>query len=371
MSNLNEKIYYNALNIATNSNFSLMAKLKDFFGSFEKVWEQDDYNEFSNAFPQFALDTIQNFYQQKQSLDPLKEWQKLEQLGDQLILKDEENYPPLLKEIPDAPLGIYQKGTYDSNLIPLAIVGTRKPTSYGKTAAEKITKELAERGFLIISGLAYGIDTIAHQTALENKTQTIAILGSGVNIIFPQVNKKLAEKIIENGALISEYPLDTPPLKHHFPARNRIISGLAYGTVVIEAPIKSGSLITARFALEQNREVFAVPGSIFSPNSEGVHQLIKSGAKLVHIIDDILEELTMIDDSKIQKNLSQHILPLESLTVEEKKILDIIKQANKPLLIDEIVNLSQLDVGTVNQIITLLELKNLIKLEADGYRLKF
>jgi DNA processing protein len=146
-----------------------------------------------------------------------------------------------------------------------------------------------------VSGLAYGVDTIAHKTALENKGKTVAILGSGINNIFPPINRKLAQEIIKNGALISEYSLKAPALKQYFPWRNRIISGLCLATIVIEAPEKSGALITARFALEQNREIFAIPGSIFNRNSFGTHSLIKQGAKLVSQIEDILEELKLTD----------------------------------------------------------------------------
>lgn len=374
MQNLNEKVYFNALNLASSYNYNLLAKLKDFYGSFEKIWFINEYDDFLNHYPKFSLETIQNFYQNKQKIDPQKEWEKLESGGYKLILLEEDDYPSLLKEIPDPPLGIYCCGEFDFRNKPtIAIVGTRKATNYGKMVVEKITRELVECGFVTVSGLAYGIDTICHQVTLENNGQTIAVLGSGLDVIFPSTNKKLAEKIIKNGALITEYPLATPPLKHHFPARNRIISGLSFGTVVIEAPLKSGSLITARFALEQNREVFAIPGSIFSANYEGNHQLIKSGAKLVHKVNDILEELQIAKNLvlNIDFNSKEKNAPINELTIEEKKILDIIKQSETPMLIDDIIKISKLDTEVVNQIITLLELKNLIKWDAGGYRAKF
>ncbi|MCX8016057.1 MAG: DNA-processing protein DprA [Patescibacteria group bacterium] len=372
MQNLKEKIYFNALNLASACNYNLLSKLKNFYKSFEKIWFVDDYNDFLNYYPKFSLETIQNFYQNKQKINPQKEWEKLEDGEYKLILLEEKEYPSLLKEIAEPPLGIYIFGEFDFNNKPIiAIVGTRKATNYGKMVAEKITKELVECGFITVSGLAYGIDTICHQTTLENKGQTIAVLGSGLDIIFPSANRKLSERIVKSGALISEYPLSTPPLKHHFPARNRIISGLALGTIVIEAPLKSGSLITARFALEQNREVFAVPGSIFSQNYEGNHQLIKSGAKLVHNIGDILDELNIAKNLTLNIDFEKTKTLFNNLTVEEKKILDIIKKSESPLSIDDIIKISEFDTGVVNQIITLLELKNLIKWDMGGYQVKF
>ena len=166
-------------------------------------------------------------------------------------------------------------------------------SAYGKLVTKKLVKELVDYNFVIVSGLAEGVDTIAHKTALKNKGKTIAVLGSGLNKIFPYNNRKLAQEITKHGALITEYPLESPPLKHYFPWRNRIISGLCSAIIVIEAPERSGALITARFALEQNREVFAIPGSIFNKNSIGTNNLIKQGAKLVSKIEDILEELNM------------------------------------------------------------------------------
>ncbi|HOV88622.1 MAG TPA: DNA-processing protein DprA [Candidatus Paceibacterota bacterium] len=364
-----EKIYYNAFNIITDCNYSLLARLKEFYGSFIAAWEASGYDEFLNANKHFALDTIENLMRGKTELDPVKEWDKLKNLGIKMHLIEEDEYPSLLKEIPNAPLAIYQLGDFDQLQSTIAVVGTRKPTNYGKMVAEKITKDLVECGFVIVSGLAYGIDTICHQTTLECGGSTIAVLGSGLDIIFPPTNKRLAQKIMEKqGALISEYAPSLPPLKHHFPARNRIVSGLSLGVVVVEAPLKSGALITARFALDQNREVFAIPGSIFSKNSEGTHQLIKSGAKLVNSITDILEELNMIPEVKIFDSFEDKIAHAD-LSAEEKKIISIIKEADHPLLVDEIVSLAHLPIDVINQTLTLLELKNFIRAEANGYRL--
>lgn len=202
-------------------------------------------------------------------------------------------YPELLKEISHPPLVLYLKG--DRNLLKeycLSIVGTRLATLYGLSMAEKFSKELAGLSLVIVSGLARGIDTKVHQTALKYG-KTIAVLGSGLLNIYPKENQILARQITSSGALISEFPLRTPPAKENFPRRNRIISGLSKGTLVIEAALRSGALITAGFALEQNREVFALPGKASSPLSYGTHGLIKAGAKLVDSVNDILDELNL------------------------------------------------------------------------------
>ena len=272
MPHLQNSIYLNALNIVFANNFLKLFSLLSSGKSAKEIW--DNLN----------LD-------QKRNINPLKEWQRLQEKKINFILKKDKKYPKLLKEIPQAPFSFYIKGKIPEKMPLIAVVGTRKISSYGKIVTEKIVQELIKYNFVIVSGLAYGIDTIAHQSALKNQGKTVAILGSGINNIFPLTNQKLAEQITKNGALISEYSLNTYPLKPYFPWRNRIISGLCLATIIIEAPERSGALITARFALEQNREVFAIPGSILNENSVGSHNLIKQGAKLVSQIEDILEEL--------------------------------------------------------------------------------
>lgn len=209
-----------------------------------------------------------------------------------LITRFDDVYPERLQHIYQPPWVLYAKGKIDllQNDKMIAVVGTRKPTSYGKEVTEYFVKELTSHGYIIVSGLARGIDIKAHEEAVKNKGQTIAILGSGINHIYPQEFSQFAHQLTKNHLLLSEYPPDTSPAKHHFPQRNRIISGISMGTVVIEAKEKSGSLITARFALEHGREVFAVPGPITSEMSKGTHQLIQEGAKLVQKIEDIFDE---------------------------------------------------------------------------------
>ena len=216
----------------------------------------------------------------------------------------DEDYPPLLKEISSPPLVLYIKGERNilSNLL-FAIVGTRMPTSYGISAAKDFSKKLSSLGIIIVSGLAKGIDTAAHTQAIK-QGKTIAILGSGLLNIYPRENKLLAQKISKNGALISEFPLLTPPLRENFPRRNRIVSGLSMGVLIVEAALRSGALITARLACEQNREVFAIPGNINSLVSKGPHKIIKEGAKLVNCLEDILEELSVNLDNKKKELLT-------------------------------------------------------------------
>ena len=276
----------------------------------------------------------------------------------EIIKKSSRDYPGILKEIHNAPKQLYVRGSLpkDHNL-NFAIVGTRTASDYGKTLAFKIAKELAELGFNIISGLALGIDTQAHLGALEGRGKTTAVMGSAIddNSIYPSENLNLVKKIISlGGAVISEYEPGTKSEIWFFPERNRIISGLSRGVLVVEAPEKSGALITARLALEQNREVFAIPGSIFSKNSIGANNLIKSGAKMVASVDDIVEELNLTD-LKTEKGIKEE----ENLTEEEKIILKIIE--NEPIHVDKICKISKMAAGQVLSIVSLLEIKGIIK----------
>ena len=212
--------------------------------------------------------------------------------GSRVVCFPDQDYPALLREIADPPLALYVKGDAKALSSPaIAMVGTRRPTAYGSSVAHRLAEDLASRQALIVSGLARGIDSASHRGALEGKGRTVAVLGSGIDVIYPRENKHLAEKVAESGALITEFPMGTGPLPENFPIRNRIISGISMGVVIVEAAEYSGSLITARLALEQNREVFAVPGPITSAQSFGPNLLIKQGAKLVDGWLDVVEEL--------------------------------------------------------------------------------
>ena len=228
--------------------------------------------------------------------------------ANRIISSTSADLPELLQRIPDPPTLLYIVGNAEALHMPaLSIVGSRNPTRGGKENAYQFAKHLGQSGFCIVSGLAQGIDTAAHQGALDAGAMTVAILGHGIDRVYPSANRDLAHRISQNGALVTEYPLGSPPRREHFPQRNRLISGLSLGTLVIEAARHSGSLITARLAGEQGREVFAIPGSIHNPLSRGCHQLIKQGAKLVETAEDIVSELGalagyLMQNDTVEKN---------------------------------------------------------------------
>lgn len=274
------------------------------------------------------------------------------------ISLNEPHYPKILKEIFNPPITLFIRGKLPSQDKPaLGVVGTRKVSPYGQQVCEKLIKPLAKNGITIVSGLALGLDTIAHKTTLDVGGQTIAILGSGIDdkSIYPFINRSLANKIItEDGAIISEYPPGTPPTKYTFPARNRIIAGLTFGTLVVEAPKKSGALITSRYALDYNREVLSVPHPITSPNGEGCNNLLKLGGKVVTKPEDILDTLNLsvlqIETSEdYDKNLSNDELSIFNLLSHEPKHIDLIIQES-------------LHVGAiVNSLLTMLEIKGIVR----------
>lgn len=303
------------------------------------------------------------------SIKDFSKWDEIGKMLDKLdkekvrvILYDDREYPSLLREIEDAPVILYVKGDIkDEDRFSVSIVGSRKTTPYGRSVAEKIAGELAESGFTIVSGMARGIDTIAHSSSLRAGGRTIAVMGSGIDSIYPPENKGLFEKITCSGYVVTEFPPGTPPNRENFPKRNRLISGLSLGVVVVEAMDGSGALITARAALEQNREVFAVPGNISSPNSKGTNELIKKGAKLVQKSDDIIEELAPLLKGFIRQKKKNNV----ELTEEEKEICN--KLTSEPRHIDEIARGSDLPIQKVLSILLGLELKGVVS-QSDGKR---
>jgi DNA processing protein len=284
----------------------------------------------------------------------------------------EKSYPELLKEIFYPPPLLFYKGKQilKSDYL-LAIVGTRKCSAYGKDVAGYISKQLSKIGITIVSGAASGIDYWAQKAALEEKGSSIGVLGCGIDVIYPSENKDLYIQLMENGSLLSEFLPGTPPLKSNFPARNRIISGISMGVVVIEADVKSGALITGEFALNQNREVFAIPGSIFNSESKGCHKLIKNGAKLVEDVDDILEEINQYYKSNVSIDLKNESLAdnfrkkeriddlLKTLDRKQKIVFDCMGCIPKTM--EKIVFETKFKVKDILQIISELEIKELIK----------
>lgn len=353
-----EHIFAHAFNLIPAIGPIRMQKMLKFFGSFEKSWQADNFSLAQAGLESFIINKL--LISRKQ-INPEKEWQGINK-NIRIITIQDKNYPASLKETHSAPFILYIRGNVDIlNKNSLAIVGTRKMTSYGQRVCEELASQLTQLGLLIISGLADGIDTIAHKTCLQDQGMTIAVLGSGINddCIFPAQNRQLANEIIKNnGAIISEYPPNMKAQRQFFPARNRIISGLSQGTIVIEAAEKSGALITAYKALEQNREVFAVPGSIYNSRSRGCHNLIKKGAKLIANIQDIIEELP--EDLQINNVRAGLDPPRQiNITPNEKQILQFLSE--KPTHIDKIIKSARLSKSLVISAITMLELKGIIK----------
>lgn len=283
----------------------------------------------------------------------------------EIITYLDETYPALLREIPDSPAVLYIKGDASAWQHPcVGLVGSRAASVYGITTARQLAFQLTEKGFTVVSGLARGIDTASHQGALQAKGKTIAVVGCGLAHVYPGENKKIFEEIAQQGAVISEFPMTVPPIAHNFPRRNRIISGLSLGIVVVEASEKSGALITADFALEQGREVFAVPGPIGNASSKGVHNLIKEGAKLITCVEDIVEDLARTFSAGSAPSIETldeepEEVVFKNLTDEEVQVCNFFKTT--PLYIDEVSTLSGIHPFKLAAILLKLEMKGLIQ----------
>jgi DNA processing protein len=302
-----------------------------------------------------------------------KELERATSSGISLLCWDDDDFPDWLLNIPDPPIILYVKGmTRTLNGPAISIVGSRAASTYGLKMAEDLGNQLARQGLTVISGLALGIDAAAHRGALAAGGKTIGVLGCGIDVIYPEQNRKLFETIPRNGAIISEYPLGTSPEGFRFPARNRIISGLALGVVVVEATLKSGSLITANLALEQGREVFAVPGRADSIKSTGTHRLLQAGAKLVLDVNDIISELLVPVEpvsSKPPGSIKSNNSAIAELKGEEKKVMDLLEIY--PKTVDDVIVGSNLSVERVNELLLTLELKGLCEvLPGRQYQIK-
>lgn len=329
-----------------------LSQLEKYFGSLENAWEAPASELRNSGIDSAGLRAI-NKYRPDISLDEVME--QLERYGVKVVTCRDDEYPSRLKEIYDYPPVIYLRG----ELLPedewcLAVVGTRRAGVYGKQVTEEIVSDLARSKITIVSGLARGIDTIAHRTAIEAGGRTLAVFASGLDIVYPAENERLARDIMENGCLISEYAMGTRPRADNFPRRNRILSGLSLGVLVTEAGESSGAMITARMALEQNREVLAVPGSILSPVSKGTNRLIQEGAKLVRSYEDILEELNLTTVTRQME--MKEILP----ETETESIL-LQHLSSEPVHIDEVCQRSGLAAATVSGALAMMELKGLVK----------
>ena len=332
-----------------------LARLEQHFGKLERAWQASATELETAGLDSRSIEAVIS-NRPKISLDA--EMEKLERYKVTVLTLKDEAYPFRLKEIYEPPPVIYVRGS----LTPeddwsLAVVGTRRPTFYGREVSEQIVGDLARNRITIVSGLAKGIDATAHRAALDSGGRSIAVFGCSLDIVYPKEHVKLARQIMENGALISEFPLGTPPRRENFPLRNRIMSGLSLGTLVVEAGEVSGALITAGHALEQNREVFAVPGSVLSAVSRGTNRLIQEGAKLVRGTNDILEELNLT--MAVQHVEVKEIVPS---TETESRIMQILRNLSpEPTHIDEVGHQSRLPIATVSSALSMMELKGMVK----------
>ena len=328
-------------------------RMEEHFGTLDQAWRAGLTELRAAGLDQRAA---RNIATRKMAVDPDGELAALEKAGVRAVTWHHDDYPPRLKEVYDRPPLIFVRG----DIVPedersVAVVGTRSPSPYGREVAYQLTHDLAMTGVTVVSGLARGIDGIAHRAALEAGKRTTAVLGSGIDVNYPREHAKLAAEIAENGALVSEHPLGTRPHAENFPRRNRILSGMTLGTVVVEAGETSGAQITASHALEQNREVFAVPGSVFAPKSRGTNKLIKeSGAKLVSDYLDILEELNL---SSVGQQLEMKALFPTDET--ESQVIRFV--TFDPVHIDEIIRNSGMEISKVSSLLAMMELKGLVR----------
>ena len=351
-------------------------KLLERFGSAESVFHATRGELSSLRLRAESVDSIlkREFHDKAQA-----EFEKVKEIGGDVLVLDDGSYPELLREIDDPPITLYVKGDWQACFEQpcVAVVGSRKCSTYGENASEMLSRDLAANGVCVVSGLARGIDTAAHRGAIAGKGRTIAVLGTGIGQVYPKENAKLVDEILANGgAVVSQFPLNTPPIPENFPYRNRIISGLSLGVLIIEASERSGSLITARLAMEQNREVLAVPGNITSKNSFGTNYLIKSGAALVQQWQDVVSALPSeisaqilppkVDEAETQsKSKRQESIPAD-LNENERKIYKILSP-DEPVHIDFLLETSQLSNGDLASAILSLEMRDLIR-EMAGKR---
>lgn len=353
--------YWVALSSIEEISSHFIQRLYNYFGDIESAFNADDLSGIDGL----SIKKAQEFLRLKDKVDPDKALAEVIDRGINFLTFDNEKYPLMLRNIDNPPSVLYYKGDlFECNLEKtLAVVGSRKATSYAKDALAKIISELAGTDICIVSGLASGIDTTAHISALDNNLKTIGVIASGFDFTYPAANKDLYKRI-ENGcgAVISEYYPTFEPLKFRFPQRNRIVSGLSYGTLVAEASLKSGALITSNLTLEQGRELMCIPGLITNPNTEGIYKLLKSGASLVTCADDVLEALGW--EVKVEQ---QNLFNLPELSEDEKRIYEALEIEDK--CVDELQAFTKLSIDNLLMYLTTMELKGIIKqVDGDRYR---
>ncbi len=362
--------FWIALNMTPGVGPRAATKLLERFGSADAVFHARRTElESLRLRPETIESIIKREFEEKAST----ELERVKALGCDILTLDDGSYPAYLREIADPPITLYVRGDWQGcfDRPGVAVIGSRMCSTYGENASEMLARDLASRGICVISGLARGIDTAAHRGAMRGGGKTTAVLGTGIDGVYPKENTRLVREILDSGgAIVSQFPLGTPPLKDNFPYRNRIISGLSLGVLLIEATEKSGSLITARLATEQNREVMAVPGNITSRNSVGTNYLIKAGAKLVQQWQDVVAELpsdvaAMMLPPKIEehednaKSTQPQLLPAD-ITVNEQKVWDQLSP-DEPVHIDVLLESSGLSFGDLNTALVGLDIRDLIR----------
>lgn len=348
---MEQKAYWVGLNLVKGIGAVRFKLLTDFFGSAQAAWEAPPDAWLSAGIPPKA---VSQFSQVKQQVDLEKIMEKATANGVKIFTWLDADYPRRLKEIDQSPPVLFVIGSINvEDDWAVAVVGTRRVTPYGRQVADEIGRFLAQNGITVVSGLARGVDAIAHQAALQAGGRTFAILGSGVDVIYPPEHRKLAAGIVEQGALISDYPLGTQPDGVNFPPRNRIISGLSLATVVVEAGEQSGALITAEFAVEQGRDVFAVPGSILAAQSQGTNRLIEQGARPLLKMNEILEALKL--DQIPAKQQARKLAPMSG---GEQALLAHL--SSEPVHIDQLCELTGLPITDVSATLTMMELKGFV-----------
>ncbi|MFB0566351.1 MAG: DNA-processing protein DprA [Candidatus Aminicenantaceae bacterium] len=354
--------YWVAFNLVLASNLKSAKKIFEHFPSIRNIFEAGERELIALGLKE---DEARRIVSPKIIDHASRVIEKLERKNYTLLTLEDKSYPNYLREIFDPPFVLYCAGKLDVLEEPsVSIVGARRPTPYGKAVTERLAEDLASRGVVIVSGMARGIDSMAHWGALK-RGKTVAVLGSGLEDVYPRENYSLLKKITERGAVISEFPLDTPPLGFHFPIRNRIISGLSMAVIVVEAAKKSGSLISARLALEQNREVMAVPGNVTSDLSQGTNWLIKTGAKLVENWEDVAEELPSPFRERIFSQRGEKERP-PSLNAQEKKVFECLKE-DTLTHIDELVEKTVFSISELLSILLTMELKGIVSQSPGKY----
>ncbi len=362
---IDSKIDWVALSLVTGIGSRTAGLLIDRFGSPKGCFDASPHALEAAGLKRDAIAAIKSAEPRERAS---REVEQLGKLGAEVITLAESRYPWLLRETYDPPVVIYCLGEIESAFArpAIAIVGSRHCSTYGRNVSEMLARDLAERGITIISGLARGIDTAAHAGALSSRGATIAVMGTGLDSIYPKENRKLAERIVRQGVLLTEFPLSTPPLKQNFPFRNRVISGLALGVLVVEGAERSGSLITARMAYEQGRDVFAVPGNITSSKSFGPNYLIKDGAKLVQTWRDVVDELpsdlktALLASEKATPGQGQMAFDEVALSDVERRVLAILKP-DEPVHIDHLIAGASLPQGDLMAALLSLEMQDRVR----------